>query len=81
MLDTEPMARVTALLGAASRAGTLEARAVYLAVARGLLEAERERLSSVSALFDAQEKELVRQGGALAPLTPDAAHGDKVHKT
>lgn len=80
MLEADPVARAAALLGAASKAASLETKAVYLAFARGLLEAEKERLASVVLLFDAQEAELTRLG-APAPLTPDEARGGKVRNT
>lgn len=60
MLEADRLSQATALLGAASKASSLETKAVYLAVARGLLDVERERLASADGLFEAQEKELVR---------------------
>ncbi len=51
---------IASLLSGASHTPNQEARAVYLARARALLEAERERLQALANLLDEAEAELAR---------------------
>lgn len=56
----DALARARTLLSAASTAGTVSLRALYVAEARTIIEAEAERLANARGLLDAQEAELSR---------------------